>query len=396
MLTTMDGNDSLKRVLKHDRKTGAQHEEEPMLEKVDEWAKARLADILPANEDPKNPCSDRWKNMINDVTSWMWGIFDETGIFLALCQHGFVLIVADMVRSGELAKYPLAVVELLLDVFGLKFAMGYDIGCHFEATVENSRMGDKACTNQFKSLVGLFHGHAHNRLCQLSFLATYVEGMGLEDLEGCERYFSRSNGLAKSNYQIISNRSTNILAEPALLRWMKKEGIDDYNIFHVWLQEERDYLLGLDAGLLKRREESLQIEYVQKLVNLSVSETRLLTIRSEERRAVADDTSFNPVPTSQVARRHAINQQNRDIDPEWVTTVKDFKNLKYQEALDDLEKLIVERLFELTKVNQSGMGYKMRKHIAKALQARSKGGKNAVERYNMAAMAMEPPMLQMT
>jgi hypothetical protein len=40
--------------------------------------------------------------MIDDVTSKMWGIFDETGIFLALCRHGFVLVIADMIRSGEL------------------------------------------------------------------------------------------------------------------------------------------------------------------------------------------------------------------------------------------------------------------------------------------------------
>jgi hypothetical protein len=75
---------------------------------------------------------------------------------------------------------------------------GYDVGCHFGATVENSDLGDLAREKNLKCLVGSFHGHAHNRLCQLRFLATYVEGMGLEDLEGCERFFSRSNGLAKS------------------------------------------------------------------------------------------------------------------------------------------------------------------------------------------------------
>jgi hypothetical protein len=40
--------------------------------------------------------------MNDNLTSRMWGVFDETGIFLALCRHGFVLLVADMVRSGEL------------------------------------------------------------------------------------------------------------------------------------------------------------------------------------------------------------------------------------------------------------------------------------------------------
>jgi len=33
---------------------------------------------------------------------------------------------------------------------------------------------------------------------QLLYLATYVKGMGLEDPKGCERFVSKSNGLALS------------------------------------------------------------------------------------------------------------------------------------------------------------------------------------------------------
>lgn len=55
-----------------------------------------------ADEYEKNPCEDRWQNMVNDMTSKAWGIYDETGIFVSLCRHGFVLVAADMVRSGEL------------------------------------------------------------------------------------------------------------------------------------------------------------------------------------------------------------------------------------------------------------------------------------------------------
>jgi hypothetical protein len=90
------------------------------------------------------------------------------------------------------------VVDELLDAFGMNLGAGYDVGCHFGATVTNSGLGEKAREKNLKCLVGSFHGHAHNCLCQLRFLTTYVEGMGLEDLKGCERYFSRSNGLAKS------------------------------------------------------------------------------------------------------------------------------------------------------------------------------------------------------
>ena len=41
--------------------------------------------------------------MKDDITKKMWGIFDETGIFLALCRHGFSLVIANMVMSGELS-----------------------------------------------------------------------------------------------------------------------------------------------------------------------------------------------------------------------------------------------------------------------------------------------------
>jgi hypothetical protein len=40
--------------------------------------------------------------MANNLTLHMWKIFNETGVFLALCRHGFALVAADMVRSGEI------------------------------------------------------------------------------------------------------------------------------------------------------------------------------------------------------------------------------------------------------------------------------------------------------
>ena len=49
-----------------------------------------------------NLCADRWKNMKDDAVKRVWAIFNETGIFLALCHHGFALVIADMVQSGEL------------------------------------------------------------------------------------------------------------------------------------------------------------------------------------------------------------------------------------------------------------------------------------------------------
>ena len=127
MLVTIDGNDSLKRILRREpvsedgdgngpRPLGVSKEQLDerevggdyyiTRERVDRWAKAAMQILLPSkpqdDDEDDNPCAGRWTNMVNEVTSRMWGIFDETGIFLALCRHGFVLVVVDMVRSGEL------------------------------------------------------------------------------------------------------------------------------------------------------------------------------------------------------------------------------------------------------------------------------------------------------
>ncbi|KAJ7174442.1 hypothetical protein C8R46DRAFT_892382, partial [Mycena filopes] len=474
MLATFDGNESLRRVLRRVSNPDGSVEEdetgEPVAtkskertdnrdagegyfiarEKVDAWAKTKLADVLPTDsvEGEKTPCADRWKNMINDVTSKMWGIFDETGIFLALCRHGFVLLLADMIRSGELAKYPLAMVDELLDAYGKKLGLGYDVGCHLEITIKKSKLSDKAKENLLKMLVGAFHGHAHNRLCQLKFLATYIHGLGLEDLEGCERFFSKSNEMAKvvryasrfhrqqeitgfikhfDDFETYANLSKflcnnydqalEILAtEPALKRLMRREEIRSVNEFDVWLVEEREWLESKKAQASKEVV-TLEMDYVQKLVNLSASQTKLMLLKSAARASEAGAPNYDPAKVASAKRVlwHAAEIRDKDLEavialeerlevderwttarPEWIAAAKALKEKKFRDALDSLEVLIVQRIFELTKVNQSETGYKMRRHISQALQSRSEAVKNALHRYNVAALALDPAPPQLS
>ncbi|KAG1765191.1 hypothetical protein EV702DRAFT_944565, partial [Suillus placidus] len=79
-------------------------------------------------------CTDRWKNAGPEIQKKMFSIFDESGIFIASCRHRFVLLACDMIRSGELAKYPLAIVDKLLATYGKGGACAYDIGCAFTKT----------------------------------------------------------------------------------------------------------------------------------------------------------------------------------------------------------------------------------------------------------------------
>lgn len=94
-------------------------------------------------------------------------------------------------------KYPLALVATLIQVYGTDILIGYDIGCEFTKTLSNSPLlGELAKAARVQFVVPAFHGHSHNRGCQVKYLPLYVEGAGKEDFEGNERFFSSSNGLA--------------------------------------------------------------------------------------------------------------------------------------------------------------------------------------------------------
>jgi hypothetical protein len=110
MLYTVDGNDSLKRIIQREDPPPLSGNEEmpaqPILgaprdstdtreagiglyltnEQVDQWSKETLAALSPAyNEEDSdnNPCAERWRNMRMSLTAKMWGVFKETGLFLA-------------------------------------------------------------------------------------------------------------------------------------------------------------------------------------------------------------------------------------------------------------------------------------------------------------------------
>jgi hypothetical protein len=94
------------------------------------------------------------------------------------------------------AKYPLATISRLLEVFGEDLLVGYDIGCSFGSTLASSSLGSQARDLKLRCCVNAFHGYSHNFACQSKNHPNIIEGIGLEDIEGMERIFSGSNQLA--------------------------------------------------------------------------------------------------------------------------------------------------------------------------------------------------------
>ena len=86
---------------------------------------------------------------------------------------------------------------MILDILGDNNAVAYDIRCTFDKTVVQSKMlGVRAAAQALRFIVPSFHGHAHNRACQLQYHPQYITSVGIEDFETCEHCFSISNGLA--------------------------------------------------------------------------------------------------------------------------------------------------------------------------------------------------------
>jgi hypothetical protein len=126
LMATFDGNNSLSRFWAREREVsladgttapGASKELSDdrvapgdyylWRDEVNKWEKDGESDVLKsfsldASDEDDSVCLDRWQNMKEDVTARAYGMYDETGFLPALCRHGFVLKVVDMVKSGEL------------------------------------------------------------------------------------------------------------------------------------------------------------------------------------------------------------------------------------------------------------------------------------------------------
>ncbi|KAF8878306.1 hypothetical protein BD779DRAFT_1613056 [Infundibulicybe gibba] len=388
-------------------------------------------------------CVNRWRNAGPEERKKMFSMFDESGIFIASCRHRSVLFVCDMIKSGELAKYPLALTNRMIEMLGDKIGCAYDIGCAFSTTLKNSSLGESAEEHKFRLMCGSFHGHAHNRACQLKWLPLYIEGTGNTEGEGCEHIFSSSNELARGTrhatkfhrHQAIEEHfnfwnddkyaalslyiSTHYKQAINSIQALSKElsiiqeglGVGTAN-FHQYLNDEREYLHQLKEP---PPETALKSQYIHTLNELSSyrkewEAARIAANQLYVSPALPNSTFYDNIKAVRCRLDSAFAKlQNAEtqactlelslhIEARWTESHPEYQQYhqesvltSYRTALDELERLVVMRLFELTKMSNSGTGYKLRRHISKALQRRSEAIRNALSWYNTQAAWLVPP-----
>ncbi|KAI0648466.1 hypothetical protein C8Q79DRAFT_999796 [Trametes meyenii] len=268
-LLCMDGNNSLKRVAKFgDREVSDTREftaSDYFLQNnfVDKY-KNEVQDTEASNHDQPHGADQggqaqestddprNWKAAGREQDKTMWGIFHESGIFASACHHGFILWVTDMIKSGELAKYPLAVVAKILEVLGPRQLIGYDIGCVFGGTISRSSLGPEFRNLNCRCCVDAFHGYSHNHWCQTQHHPSVIEGTGIEDLGGMERIFSASNQLA-SVTRYASRYHRRMIIDMFFKQWDDDKYVNLatmlLNNYKQALKIIEDFLVEVDAAL---------------------------------------------------------------------------------------------------------------------------------------------------
>ncbi|KZP09666.1 hypothetical protein FIBSPDRAFT_914038 [Athelia psychrophila] len=426
MLSAMDGNDSLKCFERH----AIPDEDGPALGDSVETIDSKT---IPGKMYLTRATVDKYGHSGGGTIYLIW-----KSVLLPILGTNLTLV--DMYCTGEQSKYGITTTERLIDTHRPNQGSGLDIRCSLRITLDNSPLGSCARELNHTILVDAFHGHAHNHLCQLSHLTTYVHGLGLNALGMCKQAFSKSNPHAGStrsmstfhhkqaisehfrntddyeNYQTMSvyvytmyKKAHEILKDtPAALEISKQQlgiaGMD--GIMEQWLLEEKAYLQNLEK---EPPEETLQMEYYQRLMHLWQCNELLVGVLGVGFHAV-DPTARDGTSTIETRRRHIM--ENRENAPAYVQNLElclgilelwTLNSEEYQETaclvamcdyqcvLDTLEGLVVVHIFELASMNRAGMGYKMRKHIGKALQSCSAAIGATIERYNTAARVLNPP-----
>ncbi|RDX44104.1 hypothetical protein OH76DRAFT_1458094 [Lentinus brumalis] len=441
LLVTMDGNQSLKLVdsafragtpLADPRRARTDFWIPPEVvdQFKDEVGKAKgagdatLEDVATdeslSPEEAASVCVERWRIAGPEARKKMFALFAVSGVFVCLCRHGHILVMCDMIRSGELMKYPLAIINKLLEVYGPDVLVGYDIGCEFSKTLERSCLGMRAQEKGLKCIVPAFHGHSHNRGCQVQFLPLYFSGAGKEDFEGCERLFSESNALA-SGTRLATPFHRHQAIEQFATFWSYQKHAESGNFIYDnykqalgiiasdteafnalantlgvthddcerYLREEREYLA-------KRKSEppeiAAKIDYVAALIHLEKAGYRKAEITRIRTRSRTTFARYKLAEEEALRMEEDLGLAQRWLPgtAEYTDGVRELCYRKYRCALDHLERLVIQRMFELTKLGMSGIGYKMREKIGKALKSRAEAIRKALEEYNRCASALRP------
>ncbi|KAG1837662.1 hypothetical protein F4604DRAFT_1885677 [Suillus subluteus] len=346
-------------------------------------------------------CSKNWKAAASDEKKRMWAIFKETGIFVAACCHGFILWYADMVQSGELAKYPLAIISKVLGVLGECSLGAYDIGCGFTSTIENSSLGEnfrkmesRIASNQLATVTHYSSSYRRHALLELFFKQWDKEkylNIGTMILNN----YKQALGIINSDSLILQQAMNSLRIHLGELETWHAEEVEYFRT--LGSEPEWDVHAMAYVELLQEMQE---YEFISSAPSDYVF---VVPLQSQQRTYAAELSQTRKLETHHRYAAEKLDAVQREVvamevklgitccwtpsTHKYQETMKYMATRKYYRALDNLQRLVVQRLFELQKLNISQTVFL----ISKTLQTCCKAIQSAVKKYNEAASEIDPP-----
>ncbi|KAJ7503997.1 hypothetical protein B0H11DRAFT_1680896, partial [Mycena galericulata] len=275
----------------------------------------------------------------------------------------------------------------------------HDIMCAFFKTLLRSSLGPRVVAMNLRGVVPAFHGHAHNHACQVGWHPLYVEGVGLEDFEECERTFGQSNHLAPVTRMTNPFHRQQAIDEHFNFHNLDKHASSGNFIFQNYRQAlekismnrgpldvlerrlgttdadyeadlvcEQNYFKGLRS---EPSEVAETVEYMQLLMKLHMrteeSEAAKIEFQALDYNIINNKyqradiarvkTQYRTTYTKYLATQEEVCrfEEAHQIIDRWSPTSQEYKDAivlmaerRYKVAVSDLERLVVQRLFEMT------------------------------------------------
>ncbi|KAJ7309971.1 hypothetical protein DFH08DRAFT_719066 [Mycena albidolilacea] len=243
--------------------------------------------------------------------------YDASGIFAMTCRHSQVLFLANIDTPGEQQHYLVALMEELREHLPQQatIVQAYDVGCVLDRSLNLYPILSPDFRERVSFIINAMHAYGHHWTCQIYYSPRFRLGVGLADLEGIERFWSRIRkliGITRNQWN-----SRRIWMIDQYTAFVNDEGRDNLG---DWITRQQNKNLGPKQTAARK---------VLRECGVPVAELR----QEWEAQKVAQSK----------LRSHAPARLHRELD----------KVLKLQGQIDGIENLISEAKVSMTKAGAS-------------------------------------------
>ncbi|KAG9098692.1 hypothetical protein FS749_003179 [Ceratobasidium sp. UAMH 11750] len=364
---------------------------QPEVEKSDDAQEDDLA--------PPSACAPCWKNAQNEDGKSSFDALDETGIFVVLCRHGRVLVAADMIKTGERSKYPLATFSKVIRTRKGKVIVAYDIACQHATTALNHPLTGDLVREKDTDWIGTQPG-----VLVLVWRTLQAASDSSAIRMQIDEHFEVSDQDVLANMgKFLYNNFVGAMSQLEESLECRNQAMDAFNIreedFRLFVDAERAYLASTSSASLDKSDAIELVEALESMADLqnqldqflsgpasSVNQDKPVDIDkaiATKRRNLTSRLSLAYQTVHTLELKLEVNKQWTSDCPEWKQAVADRLACELQSAVDKMEQLCIERIFELEKYLNGNT-------------TRSKALKSAVSKYNKLALKFDLPRRQIT